>query len=84
MEEPAELLQNGHWRMAVWGLRVGFLGLAVAIAGIIVMSSGSTPWVLGAGVLIWLVAAAVTLAGVFGARRSFPTRDPACGRCGSC
>ena len=57
MEEPAELLRNSHWRMAVWGLRVGYLGLAVATAGIIVMSSGSTPWVLAAGVLIWLVTA---------------------------
>jgi hypothetical protein len=76
MEEPAELLQNGHWRMAVWGLRVGYLGLAVAIAGIIVMSSGSTPWVLGAGVLIWLVAAAVTVAGVLGARQELPDPRP--------
>ena len=76
MDEPAELLHNRHWRMAVWGLRVGYLGLVVAIAGIIVMSSGSTPWVLGVGVLIWLVAAAVTLAGVFRARRELPDPRP--------
>jgi hypothetical protein len=76
MEEPAELLRNRHWRMAVWGLRAGYVGLAVGIAGIIVMSSGSTPWVLGAGVLIWLVAAAVTLAGVFMARRELPDPQP--------
>jgi len=62
--------------MAVWSLRVGFFGLAVAIAGIIVLSSGSTPWVLGAGVLIWLVAAAVTLTGVFRARRELPDPRP--------
>ena len=62
--------------MAVWGLRVGYLGLAVGIVGIIVMSAGSTPWVLGAGVLIWLVAAAVTLAGVFRARQELPEPRP--------
>jgi hypothetical protein len=76
MEEPAALLHNRHWRMAVWALRIGYLGLVVAIAGIIVMSSGSTPWVLGAGVLIWLVAAAVTLAGVFRARQELPDPRP--------
>jgi hypothetical protein len=45
MEEPPELRHNGHWRMAVWSLRVGYLALAVTIAGVIVMLSGSTPWV---------------------------------------
>ena len=38
MDEPPELQYNGHWRMAVWALRVGYVGLAVAIAGLIVMS----------------------------------------------
>lgn len=56
-----ELQSNGHWRMGVWTLRVGYVGLAVAIAGLIVLSSGSTPWVLAAGVFIWLAAEAVTL-----------------------
>ena len=37
MNEPPELQHNGHWRMAVWALRVGYIGLAVAIAGLIVM-----------------------------------------------
>jgi hypothetical protein len=76
MKEPAALLHNRHWRMAVWGLRVGYLGLAGGIVGIIVMSAGSTPWVLGAGVLIRLVAAAVTLAGVFRARQELPEPRP--------
>ena len=49
-------------------LRVGFLGLAVAIAGLIVMSLGSTPWVLAIGVIIWLASAAVTLTGFFWSR----------------
>ena len=64
MDESPELQYNRHWRMAVWALRVGYVGLVVAIAGLIVMSSGSTPWVLAVGVIIWLAAAAVTLAGV--------------------
>ena len=63
MDEPPELQYNGHWRMAVWALRVGYVGLAVAIAGLVVMSLGSTPWVLAVGVIIWLAAAAGTLAG---------------------
>jgi hypothetical protein len=67
MDEPPELQNGGHWRMAVWALRVGYFGLAVAIAGIIVMSFGS-PWVLAAGAIIWLAAAIVTLVGFFSSR----------------
>ena len=51
--------------MAVWALRVGYVGLAVAIAGLIVESLGSTPWVLAVGVIIWFAAAGVTLTGFF-------------------
>ncbi|HVM65918.1 MAG TPA: hypothetical protein VMU14_13720, partial [Acidimicrobiales bacterium] len=65
MGEPPELRHNGHWRIAVWALRVGYVGLAVVIAGLIVMLSGSTPWVLAVGVIIWLACAAVTLTGFF-------------------
>lgn len=68
MDEPPELQDDGHWRMAVWALRVGYVGLAVAIAGLIVMSLGTTPWVLAVGMIIWLAAAAVTLAGFFWSR----------------
>ena len=76
MDEPPELGNNGHWRMAVWALRVGYLGLIVGIAGLVVMLSGSTPWVLAAGVIIWLAAAAVTLTGVFRARHDLPEPRP--------
>jgi hypothetical protein len=76
MEEPPELQQLSHWRMAVWALRVGFLGLAVAIVGVIVLSSGSTPWVLAVGVMIWLVCAAVTVTGVFSAQHELPEPRP--------
>ena len=78
MDEPPELeLQhNGHWRIAVWSLRVGYVGLAVAIAGLIVTLSGSTPWVLAAGVILWLACAAVTLAGFLRARHELPEPRP--------
>ena len=76
MDEPPELQYNGRWRMAVWALRVGYVGLAVVIAGLIAMSSGSTPWVLAVGVFIWLAAGAVTLAGFFGSRHELPEPRP--------
>jgi len=87
MDEPPELQYNGHWRMAVWALRVGYVGLSVAIAGLIVMSLGSTRWVLAVGVIIWLAAAAaaaattttttvVTLAGFFWSGHELPEPRP--------
>jgi hypothetical protein len=76
MDEPPELHHNRHWRMAVWALRVGYVGLAVVIAGVIVGSSGSTPWLLAVGVLIWLAAAVVTLAGFLSSRRELPEPRP--------
>jgi hypothetical protein len=76
MDEPAALQHNGHWRVAVWALRVGYLALAVALVGIVVMRSGSTPWVLAAGVIGWLFAAAVTVTGVVWARRELAEPRP--------
>jgi hypothetical protein len=76
MDEPPELQHNGHWRMAVWALRVGYVGLAVGIAGLIVLSLGSTPWVLAGGAIIWLASAAVTLTGFFWSRRELPEPRP--------
>ncbi len=76
VNEPLDLQYNGHWRTAVRALRVGFVGLAIAIAGLIVMSSGSTPWVLAIGVIIWLGSAAVTLAGFFRSRHELPEPRP--------
>ncbi len=76
MEEPAELQHNGHWRMAVWALRVGYLALAVGVAGLVVMVSGSTPWVLAAGVILWLAAAVVTWTGFLLARHELPDPRP--------
>jgi len=76
MDEPEDLQYNGCWRTAVWALRVGFVGLAVAIAGLIAMSLGSTPWALAVGVIIWLASAAVTLTGFLWSRHELPVPRP--------
>jgi hypothetical protein len=76
MDEPPELQHNGHWRMAVWALRAGYLALTVALAGLIVMWSGSTRWVLAVGVIFWLAAAAVTVSGFVCARNELPEPRP--------
>ena len=76
MDEPPELQYNGHWRMAVWALRVGYVALAIVIAGLIVMSLGSTSWVPAVGVIIWLATAAVTLTGFFWSRHELPEPRP--------
>lgn len=60
--------------MAVWALRVGYVGLVVAIVGLILL--GSTPWVLAVGAIIWLAAAAVTLTGVISARHELAEPRP--------
>ena len=76
MAEPPELQHNNHWRMAVWSLRVGYIGLAVTLVGLIVTLSGSTPWVLAVGVIIWLCTVAVTLTGFLRARHELPEPRP--------
>jgi hypothetical protein len=76
MNEPSELQHNAPWRIAVWALRVGYVGLAVVVAGLIVMSSGSTPWVLAVGVIIWVAAAFVTATGFLLGRHDLPKPRP--------
>jgi hypothetical protein len=76
MDAPPELQYNEHWRTAVWSLRVGYVGLAVAIAGLIVMSLGSTTWVLAVGVAIWLASVVVTFTGFFWSRHELPEPRP--------
>jgi hypothetical protein len=76
MDEPPELQYNGYWRMSVWSLRVGYVGLAVAIAGLIVLLSGGTPWVLAAGLIIWLTVVVLTLTGFLWARHELPEPRP--------
>jgi len=76
MDEPPELQHNGHWRLAVWALRVGYLGLAVAVAGLIARASGSTSWVLASGVIVWLATVPVTLTGFLWARKELHEPRP--------
>ena len=76
MDEQAGLRADGRWRMAVWALRLGYLGLLVAIAGLLVILLGSTPWVVAVGVITWLVAAAVTLTGLLWARHELAEPRP--------
>ena len=76
IDQPAELQRNGYWRTAVWALRVGYLALVVVLAGLIATFSGSTPWILAFGVILWLAAAAVTAAGFMRARQELPEPRP--------
>ena len=62
--------------MAVWSLRVGYVGLAVAVVGLVVMAAGSTTTVLLVGVVIWIATVVVTLAGFVRARRELPEPRP--------
>jgi hypothetical protein len=76
VEETSELGYNRNWRMAVWALRAGYLGLAVGATGLILLLLGSTPWVLAVGVMVWLVAAVVALTGFLGARHELAQPRP--------
>jgi hypothetical protein len=76
MAEPTELQRNGHWKMAVLALRVGFVAIATILVGLIVLSSGGTPWVLAAGVIVWLACAVGTATGFLLARHDLPEPRP--------
>jgi hypothetical protein len=76
MDEPPELQSNVHWRMAVWALRAGYVGLVVALAGLIALSMGATPWVLAMGVITWLAAATTTMTGFLWSRHELPEPRP--------
>jgi hypothetical protein len=74
--EQPELQHNGHWRMAVRALRLGYIGLVVAAAGLIVTLAGSTPWVLAVGMIIWVGTVPVTLTGFLRARHELSEPRP--------
>jgi hypothetical protein len=76
MHESTELQHDGHWRMAVWALRVGFGGLSIVPAGVIAMSLGDTLWVLAAGMFIWLACAVVMAVGFLWSRHELPEPRP--------
>jgi hypothetical protein len=76
MERPTTLERNGHWMMAVWALRVGFAAIATIAVGLVVLTSGGTPWVLAAGVLFWLACAVVIAAGFLLTLHDLPLPRP--------
>jgi hypothetical protein len=76
MDEPRELWANRHWRNAVWALRAAFVGLGVGLSGLVAMLSGFTPWVLAAGVIVWLVVGTFTSVEFFRARGQLPEPRP--------
>ena len=67
---PVSPARAGNW------LSAGCAALAVALAGLIAVALGATPWVLAAGVIGWLAAVAVTLTGFLWARHELPEPRP--------
>ena len=76
MEDRPDLQHIGVWRLAVWALRVGYVGLIVAVAGLVALAFGTTSWVLATGVILWLVTVPVTLTCFLSARRELPEPRP--------
>lgn len=76
MDTQPELEQNRWWRTAVWSLRVGYVGLVVAGAGLIGLAFGGTRSILAVGVIVWLATVPVTLAGFFAARHALAEPRP--------
>jgi small-conductance mechanosensitive channel len=74
VDEHPELLHNRLWRIAVRTLRVGYVGLVVALAGLVALAFGSTRWIVASGVIIWLATVPVTLTGLLLARHEL--REP--------
>ena len=76
VNEPLELQRSAPWKATVWSLRVGYVGLVVAAAGLIVTLTGSTSSILAVGVIVWLATVVVTLTGFLLARRELPEPRP--------
>jgi hypothetical protein len=76
MDEPTMLRSNRHWKWAVWTLRVGYVALATAIVGLVVMIAGASPLVLAVGVCTWLVCVAIILINFLLARHELGAERP--------
>lgn len=76
LENQVGLQHSAFWRTAVWALRVGYLGVLLALAGLVASAFGSTRGVLVAGVVVWLATVPVTLLGFLSARRELPEPRP--------
>jgi hypothetical protein len=62
--------------MAVWSLRVGYIGLVIAISGLVALAFGVSSWVLAGGVIVWLATVPVTLIGFLWARTELAEPRP--------
>lgn len=51
---------------------MGYIALFIAIVGLVLYVSGSTPWVLGVGVIGWLISVVFTLIAFLWARQELP------------
>ncbi len=71
-----ELEDDKLWRTAVWSLRVGYVGLVVAGAGLIAVAFGATPWILAGGMIVWLATVPLTLTGFLSARHALADPRP--------
>ena len=76
MDARSELEHNRPWRTAVWSLRVGYVALVVAGAGLIALAFGATPWILAGGVIVWLATVPLTLTGFLSARNALAEPRP--------
>lgn len=76
MDASALLQRDGHWRMAVWTLRVGYVVLTIVLIGLILTLLGGTPWVLAVGVVVWLMCATIILTGFLWSRHDLPEPRP--------
>ena len=64
------------WRTAVWALRFDYVALISVIVGVAILASTGSRFLLGAGVVLWLCAAAVSITCVLRTRRSIPEPKP--------
>ena len=76
--DATEVRRNAGWRLAVWGLRVAGLGLAVVVGGLIIQLSaaGVGLWMLAVGMGIYLPAVVTVFAGLIPAIRAMPRPRP--------
>jgi hypothetical protein len=76
VDTQSELEHNRAWRTAVWSLRVGYVGLVIAGAGLIALAFGATSWILASGVIVWIATVPLTLAGFLSARHTLAEPRP--------
>jgi hypothetical protein len=79
MDRAPDLRPCAHWRLAVWGLRVIFFGLAVVVVGLVTLawSTGAGQAILAVGMGIYLVGGVpVCVVGILRVYREVPPPRP--------